>query len=208
MVATVTPNQPTQDDARAMGPTSEDASSVQDRRIDALEQRVERQSHRRDGANLLVFVLSALALVAGAVSVGLGTHAITESKRNVKSAAAILPSAAVGVSHIALSEFKVALPATAFTPGQLSVTMSNAGTEPHELLVFRSNLDASAYPVDAAGNILEEDAAITKVSDGANVDPGSSQDRMVDLTVPGKYVFVCNLPGHFKSGMFTQVTVG
>jgi uncharacterized cupredoxin-like copper-binding protein len=69
-------------------------------------------------------------------------------------------------------------------------------------------LDTSAYPVDAAGNIIEDGPGITLVSDGENIDPGGTQDRVIDLTIPGKYVFLCNLPGHFKAGMFTQVTVG
>jgi uncharacterized cupredoxin-like copper-binding protein len=208
MVATISP--PTQAEEappRAAPVTREDASSAQDRRIQELEERVERQAIRRDGATLVMFTVSALALLAGVFSVGLGMRAITESKRNVNAAPAAVP-AAVTAPHAALSDFRVGLSATAFAPGQLSMSIANTGTMPHELLVFRSNLDASAYPVDAAGNILEEDAAIIKMSDGANIDPGGSQLRTIDLTVPGKYVFVCNLPGHFKAGMFTQVTVG
>jgi uncharacterized cupredoxin-like copper-binding protein len=33
-----------------------------------------------------------------------------------------------------------------------------------------------------------------------------TQARTIDLT-PGKYLFVCNIPGHFKQGMYTVVTV-
>ena len=80
------------------------------------------------------------------------------------------------------------------------------GTAPHELLVFKSDLDPSAYPTDAAGSIKEEGAGVTLVSDGENIDPAGSQVRIVDLT-PGTYLFVCNIPGHFKQGMFTVVTV-
>jgi len=77
---------------------------------------------------------------------------------------------------------------------------------PHELLVFKSDRDPSAYPTDKAGNIKEEGAGVTLVSDGDNIDPAGSQTRSVDLA-PGKYLFVCNIPGHFKAGMFTVVTV-
>ncbi len=44
------------------------------------------------------------------------------------------------------------------------------------------------------------------VSDGENVEAGKSQSRAIDLA-PGTYLFVCNIPGHFKAGMFTVVTV-
>ncbi len=91
--------------------------------------------------------------------------------------------------------------------GKVSFTIINAGAAPHELLVFKSKLEPSAYPTNSAGSIKEEGAGITLLSDGDNIDPGGSQARTVDLRVPGKYLFVCNIPGHFKAGMFTLVTV-
>jgi len=74
------------------------------------------------------------------------------------------------------------------------------------LLVFKSNLEPSAYPVDAAGDIEEDGAGVALLSDGDNIEPGASQVRAIDLT-PGTYLFVCNIPGHFKAGMFTVVSV-
>jgi uncharacterized cupredoxin-like copper-binding protein len=91
--------------------------------------------------------------------------------------------------------------------GQANFSITNIGTIQHELLVFRSDLAASAYPVDTKGTIIEDGPGITLVSRGAKIDPGASQARTVDLTQPGKYLFVCNIPGHFKAGMFRVVTV-
>jgi uncharacterized cupredoxin-like copper-binding protein len=110
------------------------------------------------------------------------------------------------VDSISLYEWKTIVAST-MKAGKATFTISNFGTIPHELLIFKSNLDPSAYPVDAAGNIKEEGPGIKLLSDGDNIDPAGSQVRTVDLT-PGKYVFVCNIPGHFKAGMFTVVTVG
>jgi len=90
--------------------------------------------------------------------------------------------------------------------GTSTFTISNFGTQPHELLMFKSDLAPSAYPTDAAGDIKEEGAGVTLVSDGDNIDPGGSQTRTVDLE-PGTYLFVCNIAGHFKEGMFAVVTV-
>jgi uncharacterized cupredoxin-like copper-binding protein len=119
--------------------------------------------------------------------------------------ASAAPSASAATNTIGLSEWKVAV-ATTITPGTSTFSISNIGTIPHELLVFKSDLQPSAYPVDAAGNIEEEGAGVTLLSDGDNVDPGGSQVRAIDLT-PGTYLFVCNIPGHFKAGMFTVVTI-
>ncbi len=108
---------------------------------------------------------------------------------------------------VALNEWHVAVQPN-LKPGQVNVEAANFGTIQHELLVFKSDLAPSAYPVDKNGDIIEDDPSINLLSDGDNIDPNSTQQRTVDLTTPGTYLFVCNIPGHFKAGMFTTVTVG
>jgi uncharacterized cupredoxin-like copper-binding protein len=115
-------------------------------------------------------------------------------------------SAASGTPQVTLSEFKVDAPTT-LKAGQVSLKITNGGSMEHELLVFKSDLDPSQYPTDSDGNIQEDGAGITKDSDGDNITPGNSQQRTVDLSKPGKYLFLCNLPSHFKQGMATVVTV-
>jgi uncharacterized cupredoxin-like copper-binding protein len=106
----------------------------------------------------------------------------------------------------ALSEWHVAAPST-IKAGTVNLEAANFGTIQHELLVFKSDLPPSSFPVDKDGNIVEDGPGITLVSDGDNIDPGKTQTRTVDLTQPGTYLFVCNIPGHFKAGMFSEVTV-
>ena len=120
------------------------------------------------------------------------------------SAAALSPSPA-SYATVSLTEWKVTVGGT-IKSGKTDLAITNTGVAPHELLVFKSDLDPSAYPTDAAGDIKEEGAGVALVSDGDNIDPGGSQTRAIDLA-PGKYLFVCNIPGHFKQGMFTVVTV-
>lgn len=106
----------------------------------------------------------------------------------------------------ALSEWNVAAPGT-IQAGTVVLEAANFGTIQHELLVFKSDLAPSAYPLDKDGNIIEDGPGINLISDGDNLDPGTTQTRTVDLTQPGSYLFVCNIPGHFKAGMYSQVTV-
>jgi uncharacterized cupredoxin-like copper-binding protein len=120
-------------------------------------------------------------------------------------ASAAVAASPVGVQPIGLTEWKVVVAST-MKSGKTDFTIMNTGIAPHELLVFKSELDPAAYPTDAAGDIVEEGGGVTLVSDGENIDPGASQARTVDLA-PGKYVFVCNIPTHFKQGMFAVVTV-
>lgn len=119
---------------------------------------------------------------------------------------AAAPSASPGgAGTISLLEWKVVVAST-MKAGPADLTIANQGTIPHELLIFQSDLDPVAYPTDADGNIIEDGGGITLVSDGENVDPAGTQARSVDMT-PGKYLFVCNIPTHFKQGMYAVVTV-
>jgi len=111
-----------------------------------------------------------------------------------------------GEVAIHLSEWSVGVPTTV-EAGKINLTITNIGKIPHELLVFKSDLDPSSFPLDAKGNIIEDGPGVNLVSDGDNIEPGKTQTRPVDLSKPGQYIFVCNIPGHFHAGMFTIVTV-
>jgi uncharacterized cupredoxin-like copper-binding protein len=104
------------------------------------------------------------------------------------------------------TEFKIDT-ATTVRPGTYDYVLYNAGAIQHELLVFRPSLPRNALAVDADGNLAEDAPGMNKVSDGDNISPGGTQSRTLTLTVPGTYLFVCNLPGHYHSGMFEWVTV-
>ena len=69
------------------------------------------------------------------------------------SAVALSPSPASGAT-VSLTEWKVTVAGT-IKSGKTDLTITNAGVAPHELLVFKSDLDPSAYPTDAAGDIKE-----------------------------------------------------
>ncbi len=116
------------------------------------------------------------------------------------------PSGEQAYIPAALSEWHIAAPAT-IRAGTVNLEAANFGTIQHELLVFKSDLAPSAYPVDKNGRIVEDGPGIALVSDAENIDPGKTQARTVDLSQPGTYLFVCNIPGHFKAGMFSVVTV-
>jgi uncharacterized cupredoxin-like copper-binding protein len=113
---------------------------------------------------------------------------------------------------ITLSDMTVEM-ATMFKAGKYTFTIKNAGPSAHELIGFRSTTTSDKYPVDATGKVNEEDPSITKITDGDNLDPGTSQTREIDLSQPGKYVFMCNLPAkdgqgaHYALGMHVDVTV-
>jgi len=174
----------------------------------ALEQRVEERADRRDGWTVAVWVVASLAVILSIVAIGFGSRAIADARHVVHQAAptSAAPPLAASPGPVNLSDFKVQAAATTVAAGTVTFQITNTGTVQHELLVFRSDLPPSAYPLKD-GNIDEEAPNITKVSDGDNIDPGATQTRTVDLTQPGTYLFVCNLPGHFMAGMYQVITV-
>lgn len=147
-------------------------------------------------------------LPAIAAACGSSTTAVSSSQGSASaapSASSATPVPATAAQQIGLNEWTVASPTT-YKAGQVNLNIVNQGGIAHELLVFKSDLDPSQYPQDSNG-IIEDGPGITKISDGDNIGPGQSQPRTVDLSQPGKYLFVCNIPAHFKQGMFIVVTV-
>jgi len=161
------------------------------------------------GAGLGVWVFSSfLGLVAICISIAALVVALNHETKPTTSAASPAPvQTPVGVDTVALREYNVSVTPPALTPAKHDFTIANDGRAEHELLVFHTDLDPAAFPIGADGDINEEAPGMSKISDGDNIAPGGTQKRTVDLSQPGTYVFVCNLPGHFKAGMYQVVTV-
>ena len=163
------------------------------------------------GLGIVALAVAVVALVVALGNTGTSRTVATGGKPAATTPAQPAAPQAFAASDIpvTLTEFKAALPATTVTAGTKSLQITNAGTVQHEVLIFRpdASIDPASLPLGPDGNVKEEAAGINKVSDGDNIDPGKSQSRQIDLSQPGTYVFVCNLPGHYKLGMWAQVTV-
>lgn len=158
--------------------------------------------------------VAAIVGVAGVVAMAVVGVAIAVASSSSTTKAATVPAAANPVFTgaqvpVTLKEFHVSLPSVVLSAGQKTFTISNAGTMQHELLVFHpdASIDPNHLPLGSDGDINEDAPGVNKISDGDNIDPGKSQTRQVDLTQPGTYIFVCNLPGHYQLGMWTKVVV-
>ena len=106
-----------------------------------------------------------------------------------------------------LSEWRVGLSRTTFDRGRYTFHIANVGSVQHELIAFKLPSAGSVVPLDAKNDVNEEASSLDKATDGDNIDPGKQQTRTIDLTSPGTYVFMCNLPGHYHLGMHIVVTV-
>ncbi len=110
-----------------------------------------------------------------------------------------------GPSIAELVDFRVNLTSTAVHVGSNKFVIRNNGNEEHEFIGFSIDGPVSGLPLTGDGNLDEE--ALTSITDGPNLAPGSVTTRTVEIPTPGTYILVCNLPGHFRRGMYTVVTV-
>ena len=111
-------------------------------------------------------------------------------------------------------DYEVLMPYT-LTPGVHTIGLTNKGTMPHELVIFKTDLNARDLPLKPNGDANEDSPLLTKVADSGSgpavdsyaVPPGHTESFTTDEFTPGHYVAVCNLPGHYKLGMRQNITV-
>jgi uncharacterized cupredoxin-like copper-binding protein len=110
-------------------------------------------------------------------------------------------------SSVAVSEhdFAISLATSSVPAGNVTLMIANSGPSSHELLAFRTSLADDQLPLGADGRINED--ALPKVVDTNTDLAGGTQRKVTAILSPGRYVLVCNLPGHYKLGMHTVLTV-
>ncbi len=103
--------------------------------------------------------------------------------------------------------------ATTVPHGTVSFVATNLGSINHELVILPlpHNQIVGTRPL-RDDSTVDETASIGEASNtcgsgtGDGIAPGASSWTTVTLA-PGRYELVCNLPGHYAAGMYTQLTV-
>jgi uncharacterized cupredoxin-like copper-binding protein len=96
---------------------------------------------------------------------------------------------------VSLKEFKVIAPRSA-KAGKITFVVRNKGTIKHEFFVVRTNRAPGKLPLKGSVAKLKGVKGMLKP-----FKPGKT--RKLTLTLKrGKYVLLCNLPGHYKAGQF------
>jgi uncharacterized cupredoxin-like copper-binding protein len=96
--------------------------------------------------------------------------------------------------------------------GKVSFLVTNTGMMTHELVVLPLPTGGSGTrPVGPDGTVSEKDSlgeASKTCGSGAGegIEPGTYGWMTLDLPA-GRYELVCNLPGHYASGMFAELDV-
>jgi uncharacterized cupredoxin-like copper-binding protein len=113
---------------------------------------------------------------------------------------------ATGPVAATLSDTAIQLSRSTASAGKVTFTITNASTtgEKHEFVVVQTDLAADQLPKNAEGIVDEE--KLTSFGEQGDIEPGKTVDLTVDLH-PGRYMMICNLPGHFNAGMHAEFNV-
>lgn len=97
--------------------------------------------------------------------------------------------------------------------GRVTFVATNAGSVSHELVVLslRHGQIVGTRPLQSDGRVNEgaslgEASATCRANSGDGIAPGATGWTTLNLA-SGRYELVCNLPGHYAAGMYTQLTV-
>jgi uncharacterized cupredoxin-like copper-binding protein len=122
----------------------------------------------------------------------------------VVSCAAPAESAPGGSQVVAeLFDNKITVNVPSMKAGMIKIGVRNLGTMQHSFEVLKTDLAPDNLPVDGASAKAKEDG---KVGEIPSIAAGKSAAVTLDLQ-PGKYVFICNIAGHYQLGMRTGFTV-
>ena len=128
--------------------------------------------------------------------------AATATAEPAPTAAAPAPDGGA-VVEVSLTEFSVAPAAETVAADGVTFRVANDGAVLHEFVVVRSDLASDALPV--AGGVADE-SQLDVVGRIEQWGGGESRETALSLTA-GKYLLICNLPGHYQLGMAAAFTV-
>lgn len=115
---------------------------------------------------------------------------------------------AYGTPGADMSKASMGISATPATvkAGKITFKVKNSSKDTiHEMIVMYLANPKDPLPYIANENRVDEDKAGDK-GEVSELDAGATGSLTVDLK-PGKYLLICNVPGHFATGMWTEFTV-
>ena len=113
---------------------------------------------------------------------------------------------ALGDVPVSLKDYSITM-SSKLSAGSHTFGLTNDGKQPHELVVFRTDLPADSLPVDADGRVDEESPELEDVADSGDPLKVGGEEAVKAKLSPGHYVAVCNLADHYKRGMQLDLTV-
>lgn len=134
---------------------------------------------------------------AGEATGTTGATGATTSSAPVEGTAVDVALGETDVQHMYMNLSSTDVPA-----GTVTFRITNEGVKKHEFVILAT--DTAAADLELNGDEVDEEA-YTVVDEAEDIEPGASVTLTVSLD-PGHYALICNLEGHFRMGMFNDLT--
>ena len=138
-------------------------------------------------------IIASMVLLAGSTAGACGSDDDT-------SGTASTPTATTKEISGSVEEWVVQVDATEAPAGDVSFTIDSDGTIGHEFLIVKTDIAPGEIPLD--GDHFPEDADGIEVIDEIGEFAQGTTGSLAVTLEPGSYQLVCNLPGHYSSGMY------
>lgn len=111
-----------------------------------------------------------------------------------------------GTVAVTLADFTVTPDPDSASAGEVTFDVTNDAEQIHEFVVFQTDLAPDQLPTEEGGDVDESGEGVELVDEIEDIEGGSTQSLTVNLDA-GKYVLICNLPGHYAQGMHAGFSV-
>jgi hypothetical protein len=114
------------------------------------------------------------------------------------------PVSGANVFRVAERDFHISMP-NRLPAGEVKLAVHNKGPDEHELIVIRRT--KAGFPLRSDGATLNEEGL--EDHEAGALEPGvPNKWRQLDVRLrPGRYLFLCNMAGHYLGGMYKEVEV-
>lgn len=117
--------------------------------------------------------------------------------------AACTACAGDGGTELTLDEYSIEPSPVAVESGEVVLRARNTGSISHQLIVLRTEADPGELPV-AGGVVVLPARGVRELGRVDLVSPGAAPELRVQLPA-GAYVLICNIAGHYGSGMWAPL---
>jgi uncharacterized cupredoxin-like copper-binding protein len=147
--------------------------------------------------------LAAFSILAALVLVPVACGGDDDDEGSEASSSGTTVTAALGSSDD--GEYTISLDKESVPAGEVTFKIANEGELEHEFEIVKTDVAEGDLPVEAEKAEVEAEGG-EEVDEVEDLASGAEQDLTVDLEA-GKYLLICNLPGHYEQGMVTAFTV-
>lgn len=154
---------------------------------------------------VLGFVIAMVTLLAVVSKLDKKTTTVTVNRSAPVAAVAKAPAAATPAAlprsvDVSMTEFAFKLSTPTAGSGLVAFHIKNDGKAPHEFVVLKT--------AKGAGTLMKGSRADETGNLGESGDMAAGASKTIHVKLqPGHYALICNLPGHYKAGMWKDFTV-